>query len=152
MNHSPEVIQSSIGWVYVLENKAMPGLVKIGFTTGCPIKRAKALSSPSGIPSPFILVEGSKVYCARRVEAMAHKMLAMFRVDASREFFKVTSSKAVEVIRLADILVCEDVERESPELFDLVFSTYGVMKWPTCINPGPSMPGVSVPRFFGGSA
>ena len=40
------------GIVYVLTNEAMPGLVKIGYTTDLK-RRIKELSQPSGIPAPF---------------------------------------------------------------------------------------------------
>jgi hypothetical protein len=40
------------GIVYVLTNEAMPGLVKIGYTTDLK-ERIKKLSQPSGIPAPF---------------------------------------------------------------------------------------------------
>ena len=152
MNNSVDVLHSSIGWVYVLENKTMPGLVKIGFTKGCPIKRAKTLSSASGVPLPFDLVDGHKVYLARRVESEAHKMLDMFRVDENRELFRVTARKASEVIRNAGILVSEGVEQENPGAIQKTEEVFGGMSWPTCINPGESMPGITVPRFFGGAA
>ncbi|MEZ5660578.1 MAG: GIY-YIG nuclease family protein [Burkholderiaceae bacterium] len=37
-----------LGWVYILNNAAMPGLVKIGFTVGDPLVRAKELSRGTG--------------------------------------------------------------------------------------------------------
>lgn len=45
------------GWVYVLENESMPGVYKIGMTTSTPEKRAKDISSSTGVPTPFIVVK-----------------------------------------------------------------------------------------------
>jgi hypothetical protein len=42
----------NIGWIYVMRNKAMPGLFKIGFTMDDPCERANQLSCPTGVPMP----------------------------------------------------------------------------------------------------
>ena len=44
------------GYVYVLINPSMEGLVKIGMTTSTPEERVTELSSATGVPSKFILV------------------------------------------------------------------------------------------------
>ena len=41
------------GWVYILTNEAMPGLVKIGYTMNDPAIRAEELSSDTGVPLPI---------------------------------------------------------------------------------------------------
>lgn len=43
------------GYIYVLINPSMDGLVKIGKTTRDPSGRAKELSGATGVPSPFLL-------------------------------------------------------------------------------------------------
>lgn len=40
-------------FVYMLRNSAMPGLLKVGFTTGTPEVRAAELSAATGVPTPF---------------------------------------------------------------------------------------------------
>jgi hypothetical protein len=40
-------------FIYVLSNKTMPGIYKIGFTKGDPATRAKQISSSTGVPVPF---------------------------------------------------------------------------------------------------
>lgn len=44
------------GWVYVLENEAILGRMKIGFTTREPEIRAKELSQPTGVPASYQVV------------------------------------------------------------------------------------------------
>jgi hypothetical protein len=41
------------GFVYVLRNRTMPDLVKIGFATSLAEDRAKDLSKHTGVPLPF---------------------------------------------------------------------------------------------------
>ena len=43
------------GWVYVLTNPAMPGLVKIGLTSRNPQVRAAELTQATGVPAPFVI-------------------------------------------------------------------------------------------------
>ncbi len=38
------MLRPSESFLYALSNPHMPGLLKIGFTTGCPFERAKELS------------------------------------------------------------------------------------------------------------
>ena len=48
------------GYVYILTNRGMRGLIKIGRTTGSVEKRAKDLSS-TGVPFPFEVAYKMKV-------------------------------------------------------------------------------------------
>ena len=83
----------SKGYVYILSNPAMPGLVKIGRTTISPEARAAQLQS-TGVPMPFN-VECSVLSpdCADLEENM-HAMFEEERVSGSREFFKIDILKA----------------------------------------------------------
>ena len=50
-------VESNIMWViYILINKAMPGLIKIGYTNKTIKKRMKELSRHSGVTVPFYLL------------------------------------------------------------------------------------------------
>lgn len=55
MNEDNEKVKLS-GYLYVLINESMEGIVKIGYTTRSPRLRASELSSPTGVPTPFISV------------------------------------------------------------------------------------------------
>ena len=77
----------TIGWIYVMRNKAMPGLFKIGFTMDDPRERANQLSSPTGVPMPFEVVCAIKTRYPAETESYLHEQLSRRRVNASREFF-----------------------------------------------------------------
>lgn len=42
------------GWVYVITNKAMPGLIKVGFSMKDPELRAAELNN-TGSPHPYVV-------------------------------------------------------------------------------------------------
>lgn len=89
------------GFVYLLSNPAMPGLVKIGFTERDVYKRAAELST-TGVPDRFY------VHCfyvsedpATDEEAI-HFALSECRDKTNREFFRLSPSEAVK--KLGEIL------------------------------------------------
>jgi hypothetical protein len=88
-----------IGVVYVLANEAMPGLLKIGFTTETAEARALELSRHTGVPTAFKVAWSSeRVSNPQQVEKQAHIKLSMFRENSQREFFRVDLSFAIEVL------------------------------------------------------
>ncbi|MBY6247591.1 GIY-YIG nuclease family protein [Citrobacter werkmanii] len=94
----PETINSK-GWVYILSNPCMPGLLKVGMTTNSPYMRAKELSSSTGVPEKFV-VEGA--YFSddpRGDESAIHSALNAHRINESREFFKCSLAEAHEACR-----------------------------------------------------
>jgi hypothetical protein len=84
--HRPE----HTGFIYILSNPAMPGLLKIGSTSGPVEKRVSQLNSATGVPEPFRpefiipVYEGLKA-----AERKAHAALNIYRQHNRREFFKV---------------------------------------------------------------
>jgi hypothetical protein len=84
------------GWVYVIRNKAMPGLVKVGFSTKDPTLRAKELAN-TGTPHPYEVIYDALVEEPRRVEASVHSFLHMHR--EGREWFRCSAAVAVNAIR-----------------------------------------------------
>ena len=42
------------GWVYIITNKSMPNLVKVGFSTKDPQTRADDMYS-TGVPHPYVV-------------------------------------------------------------------------------------------------
>lgn len=76
------------GYVYVLTNDAMPGLVKIGRTTQTPYSRADDLSRASGVPIPFRVAMYASFPDCIAAERFVHKRMAGWRLSAHREFFQ----------------------------------------------------------------
>lgn len=100
------------GYVYILTNPSMPGLVKVGKTTTTPNQRMSELHS-TGVPTPFVLEFSISVNDCHSAERLAHKALHQCRVRANREFFQVTAKQAIEKI-LEVVDECEVVDfRES---------------------------------------
>ena len=91
----------SAGWVYVLTNASMPGLVKIGLTTRNPQARAAELASATGVPTPFVIAWCHAVTDCAAVESAVHRMLDDRRVSGRREFFKCDVATARQVITTA---------------------------------------------------
>jgi hypothetical protein len=83
----------SKGFVYILTNPSMPGVVKIGKTTGQPETRASQLYT-SGVPTPFEV--HYSVFCpdCHELEQIVHAQLSDLRVSNSREFFAIEAHEA----------------------------------------------------------
>lgn len=86
--------------VYILTNPAIPGLIKIGFTSDQAHERAKTLSGTSA-PVPFDVawsIETLTTDLAREVEQEVHAFLAATRYNPAREFFKLSVAEAIDHI------------------------------------------------------
>lgn len=92
-------MKAPIGRVYILSNKAMPGLLKIGYTMNTVEGRVKELSSATGVPSEFFIEYQVECRDAAGVEALVHESLHNSRHNNSREFFSISLADAVDVIR-----------------------------------------------------
>ena len=93
---------NNIGIVYVLSNRVMPGLVKIGMTTRCEIdSRLKELYT-TGVPVPFDVEYACEVDacdCAK-IEKALHKAFEPQRINANREFFQINKDQAIAILEL----------------------------------------------------
>jgi hypothetical protein len=87
------------GHVYILNNQAMPGLVKIGHTARTPEIRAAELSAATGVPGRFVVAWSHPVRDHEALEALAHGRLARYRVNNNREFFSCTVAQARRIIK-----------------------------------------------------
>jgi hypothetical protein len=82
------------GYVYVLTNVSMPGIVKIGFTSRSAGVRANELSGATGVPTPFKIVFQARAKDALSLEKAVHRRLRAVRVKQNREFFRVSPKRA----------------------------------------------------------
>ena len=87
----------SKGYVYILTNDAMPGLVKIGMTTGDTAARAAQLHT-TGVPVPFKVYADVYAPDCAALEQIVHKSLAKLRVHNSREFFSCSPGEAEKTL------------------------------------------------------
>lgn len=85
------------GFVYILRNKAMPGLLKIGYSVKVPTERVEELFT-TGVPEPFILTYYCLVDNADKLESIVHSNLSTHRHRGNREFFRIELEEAVKTI------------------------------------------------------
>src|SRR5947207_2606754 len=91
-------IEEVRGFVYVLSNPGIPGLVKIGFTESTVDERVQQLSSSTSIPHPFTVEAYFLSTDPQRDERCVHKRLGDFR-KPGREFFAITAETAISEIK-----------------------------------------------------
>lgn len=84
------------GYVYVLSNASMPGLVKIGSTARNPEERARELSRVTGVPTPFELVYYREFLNYEEAERSLHANLHIYRTNDKREFFTLNKKEAID--------------------------------------------------------
>lgn len=85
-------------WIYVLVNRSIPGMCKIGFTTTSVPKRTKEINQSTGVPTPWFPVFSFKCVGARYLEEEIHQKLEQFRVASNREMFQIDSLTAQSVV------------------------------------------------------
>ena len=84
------------GFVYVLTNPAMPGLVKIGRSARSVRERIRELNA-TGVPRPFEAYWVSGLLANHGdAEREIHRALSSVRVSGDREFFRVDPVEVVE--------------------------------------------------------
>lgn len=84
-----------MGIVYFLSNPIMPGVIKIGFTTGTIEERIRQLST-TGVPLSFEVAAMFKVNDPQGCEKEIHDCLAEYRINNGREFFKISLKESLE--------------------------------------------------------
>lgn len=91
------------GYLYVLANSSMPGLVKVGRTSRLPSERAEELAGATGVPTPFIVVLEQLFEDCDATELFVHTQLERkgYRVSTNREFFRAPVSEVVRIIMSA---------------------------------------------------
>ena len=87
-------------WVYILSNPTQPGLLKIGYTKNPPEKRAKQISSATGVALPYKVEWAYQCFNGEMVEREVHHKLKAQRINNSKEFFQISLEEAKEIINL----------------------------------------------------
>ena len=85
------------GYVYILVNRSMPGLIKIGRTKRDCSKRARELQS-TGVPTPFDVAFEIYADDHEAIETKLLNELSEFRVSGNREFFNYPIPRAIKIL------------------------------------------------------
>ena len=94
-------MSSSLSIVYVLTNSAMPGLVKIGYTSQDDANSRIAQLYTTGVPVPFTIEYACKVQNAEEVEKALHVAFGPNRINPKREFFRIEPDQAIAILKAA---------------------------------------------------
>lgn len=101
--------------VYILQNDAMPGLVKIGRTSSGLEDRIRQLDS-TGVPLPFRCFYAAEVQDGTKVEERLHEAFGDTRVRERREFFRVAAHRvkaALDLAAIKDVTPGKEIETET---------------------------------------
>lgn len=85
------------GWVYIITNKAMPDLLKVGFTLKDPDLRAVELGH-TGSPHPYVVEYEMMVRNPKDIEQRIHSTLQ--HVREGKEWFRCSLADAIKAIRI----------------------------------------------------
>ena len=83
------------GCVYILTNPSMPGLIKIGKTTGTAQERADELYT-TGVPVPFSVDYWIPCEEPELFEFILHTVFRKQRINKNREFFRCSTDEVLE--------------------------------------------------------
>ncbi|MDV5061762.1 GIY-YIG nuclease family protein [Vibrio diabolicus] len=100
-----------MGFIYILTNESMPGLIKVGLTTRSPKERAKELNS-TGVPTSFEVAAYWRVdKNLGYMETKCHQLLKEFRVSSNREFFRIQAEDAKKILSPM-FLTAEEIDND----------------------------------------
>lgn len=101
------------GWVYIISNKAMPGILKIGYTERTPYIRAYELYH-TGCPYPYQVDYSIYVDKPYEVEQKTHELQR--KTNVGKEWFSCSYNDAVTSISQAIVLTGSQIEenRKAP--------------------------------------
>jgi len=93
-------MQKGKGFVYILTNASFASdVLKIGMTRrSAKIRAGELYDNATGIPEPFEIAHKVKVANCVAAEEIIHKHLKNYRINKSREFFKISLPKAIIIV------------------------------------------------------
>ena len=86
------------GFIYILHNKSMPGLLKIGYSEREVKSRVIELNSKTALPEDFEILAFFESYAPKEEETKIHKILNDKRINIKREFFELEQFDAIKKI------------------------------------------------------
>ena len=124
---------NTAGFVYILSNPSMPGILKIGSTERTVKERVAELSATTGVPTPFRVEHYILTEDPKGLEQSLHEELSEFRVNGNREFFKVSVDELLKKYR--ELRVQEMVSEMQLLDEDQLESIFGELNWLYPNNP-----------------
>lgn len=112
------------GYIYVLSSPTMEMVYKVGATINDPIERARQLSASSGVAYPYTVAYQRLVDAPFQVEAALHRMLDSYRLNDSREFFRIKLHKIIELAESYEEVRWESMELDREYRFAKLFATF----------------------------
>ena len=85
--------------VYVLQNEAMPGLIKIGITHDEQVDKRLQTLYTTGVPLPFECIWAGEVDNCAEIESLIHNAFSDFRINPKREFFKLKPERVIPLLK-----------------------------------------------------
>ena len=85
------------GFIYILESKGTPGILKIGYTDRSPQERVREINSATGVIIPYHIVNTFPCKAPKHIETLVHQALHSHRVN--KEGFNVKLPHAEKIIR-----------------------------------------------------
>jgi ribosomal protein S27E len=122
-------VETVHGFVYILSNESMPGLIKIGMTENDVFQRAAELSKSTGVPEPYTVEAYAACQDPRQSESALHALFEKKR-KPSREFFEIQLGDALRALR--------EVAGRSPDFLSERAKTH--------LTPAPSIPAANIER------
>lgn len=103
------------GFIYVLSNDSMPGLLKVGLTENSVRQRIRELSGSTGVPTEFKLEKAFEIdaHLLFRVEQTIHRELKGAGFHHQKEFFNVSLTQCTT---LAEDVILRITGGSAPEL------------------------------------
>jgi len=84
------------GYIYILENRGQPGILKIGYTDRTPQARVREINSGTGVITPWFIVNAFQCKSPAQIESIIHSQLNQYRIN--KEGFGITISAAEQTI------------------------------------------------------
>ena len=110
--------------IYVLSNKGMPGLIKIGKTQRKDLQARMSELYTTGVPFPFECLWAGEVRDCNYIEKIIHNAFIKERVNLKREFFNLGPEQVIpllkeiaikEITSTVNEALKKDVSREEQE-------------------------------------
>jgi hypothetical protein len=95
--------QPDPGFVYIMTNAAMPGVVKIGLTRKDDVSERLRQLYTTGVALPFECIYSARVPDCAKLERVLHRVFDEKRLNPAREFFRADPNLAILIADLVKI-------------------------------------------------